>query len=224
MRCVIKIRSGVGFTRVAGFTLIELLVVIAVIGILAGILITALPAAFEKAQTTKKISRYRNLYVANQMYVAANKGYICPADDGSKKWQELLSPFLSYAKRGSDVFVDPVYERENPDNPNLTGIGMGIYFLTPEKWQRNVVYANDDEPLQGVKLFVVENQAFRILMGDSVKWFLTTTYADTTRHENGTKGMFLFFDGRVDLLSKQEAELGISNPAELKALASQSGN
>jgi prepilin-type N-terminal cleavage/methylation domain-containing protein len=211
-----------GFRHLAGFTLIELLVVIAVIAILAGIILAALPAVREKAQMTDKMSRYRHLYIANQMYSAENDGYICPASNGPQKWQELLSPYLDYAERGSDIFVDPMYERPSPDNPNLTGIGMGYYFLTPENWQRNVVFSDDDE-LKGVKLFVVEDRSYRIFMGDSVKWQLNASHADTTRHEDGQKGMFLLFDGRVELLNSQEVELGISNPAELKALRRQSG-
>lgn len=214
-------RRGV---RPGGFTLIELLVVIAVIGILAGILLAAIPAVREKSLVSKKMSRYRNLYIANQMYATENKGYICPASDGSKKWHELLSPFLDYAERGSDIFKDPLYESPNPNNVNLTGIGMGIYFLTPESWQRNVVFASDEDPLRQVKFLNVENRAYRIFMGDATDWMCITKNIDTSRHENGTKGMFLFFDGRVDLLTKEEAELGITNPLELRNLSRSASN
>ena len=206
--------------RSGGFTLIELLVVIAVIGILAGILIAAIPAVREKALVSKKMSRYRNLYIANQMYTLENKGYICPAsDDNNNKWQALLSPYLDYAERRSDIFKDPLYESPNPENVNLTGIGMGIYFLTPDSWQRNVVWGSDQDPLRQVKLLRVENRAYRIFMGDSTDWMLTANNMDTSRHESGTKGMFLLFDGRVDLLTQEEADLGIRNPLELKALS-----
>jgi prepilin-type N-terminal cleavage/methylation domain-containing protein len=201
--------------RAGGFTLVELLVVIAIIVVLAGLVFVLSAGVLEKARTTEKMNRYRNLYVANQMYASDNHGYICPASDGSKKWQELLSPYFGGARRGSDVFVDPLYERPDPRNVNLTGIGMGIYFRTPDSWQRNVVWGND-EALNGTKFLVVEIPEHRVLMGDSVKWFVTAKDADTSRHERGTKGMFLLCDGRAVLLSKEEAELGIKNPGQLR--------
>ena len=101
---------------------------------------------------------------------------------------------------------------------------MGIYFLTPESWQRNVVFASDEDPLRQVKFLNVENRAYRIFMGDATDWMCITKNIDTSRHENGTKGMFLFFDGRVDLLTKEEAELGITNPLELRNLSRSDSN
>jgi hypothetical protein len=74
-----------------------------------------------------------------------------------------------------------------------------------------------------VKLFVVEDRSYRIFMGDSVSWQLSAKHADTSRHAGGQKGMFLLFDGRVELLNRQEVELGIGNPAKLKALKQSSG-
>lgn len=211
--------------RSGGFTLIELLVVMAVIATLAGILLAAIPAVREKTLVSKKVSRYRNLYIANQMYTTENNGVICPArDDNNNKWQSLLSPYLDYAERGSDIFKDPLYESPNPGNVNLTGIGMGIYFLTPDSWQRTVVWGNDNKDLlKQVRLLNVENRPYRVFMGDSTNWALTVSSIDASRHENGTKGMFLLFDGRVDMLTSEEAELGIRNPLELKALSRSSG-
>lgn len=210
--------------RSGGFTLIELLVVMAVIGILAGILLAAIPAVREKALVSKKMSRYRSLYIANQMYTSENKGYICPArDDNNNKWQALLSPYLGDAERSSDVFKDPLYESSNPGNVNLTGIGMGIYFLTPDDWKSNIVWGSNQDPLKQVKLINVENRAYRVFMGDCTNWSLTANNIDASRHEDGTKGMFLLLDGRVDLLTQEEADLGIRNPLQLKALLSSKG-
>jgi len=204
--------------RSGGFTLIEVLVVIALIAVLAGISIAIIPAVRQKALVTKKMNRYRNLYVANQMFVQENNGYICPArDENNNKWQALLSPYLGDADRGSDIFKDPFYDSPNPGNVNLTGIGMGIYFLTPDSWQRNVVWGSDEDPLRLVKLINVEHREYRVFMGDSTNWTLTISSIDASRHENGKKGMFLLFDGRVDLLTQEEAALGIQNPLKLRA-------
>jgi prepilin-type N-terminal cleavage/methylation domain-containing protein len=203
-----------------GFTLTEVLVVLAVIVILAGILIAVTTAVRHKALVTEKMSRYRNLYIANQMYTQEKNGCICPARDAdNNKWQALLSPYLGNAERGSDVFKDPSYKSPKPGNVNLTGIGMGIYFLTPDSWRANIIWGNNQDPLRQVKLNNVENQAYRIFMGDSTDWALISKSIDTSRHENETKGMFLFLDGRVDLLTQEEADLGIRNPLKLKALS-----
>ena len=76
-----------------GFTLIELLVVIAIIGVLAAILIPAIGKVRERAVNTKKMSAYRQYFIANTMYASDHKGRSCPAKDvrGSedKLWQML---------------------------------------------------------------------------------------------------------------------------------------
>ena len=61
------------------FTLIELLVVIAIIGILAAILLPALARARAQARSTQCVNNLRQLYLANVMYAAENKGCYVPA-------------------------------------------------------------------------------------------------------------------------------------------------
>ena len=61
------------------FTLIELLVVIAIIGILAAILLPALARARAQARSTQCVNNLRQLYLANVMYAAENRGCYVPA-------------------------------------------------------------------------------------------------------------------------------------------------
>jgi prepilin-type N-terminal cleavage/methylation domain-containing protein/prepilin-type processing-associated H-X9-DG protein len=66
-------------TRRAGFTLVELLVVIGIIAILSAILLPVLSRAQGAARATQCLSNLRQLYLANTMYAAENKGYYVPA-------------------------------------------------------------------------------------------------------------------------------------------------
>jgi prepilin-type N-terminal cleavage/methylation domain-containing protein len=51
-----------------GFTLIELLVVIAIIGILASVILTSLNSARAKTRDAQRISQFRNVQTALQLY------------------------------------------------------------------------------------------------------------------------------------------------------------
>ncbi len=57
------------------FTLIELLVVIAIIGILSSMMLPSLSKAREKGRTAVCINNFKNIGLANQMYLDDFKDY-----------------------------------------------------------------------------------------------------------------------------------------------------
>ncbi|MBL8761203.1 MAG: prepilin-type N-terminal cleavage/methylation domain-containing protein [Phycisphaerae bacterium] len=105
-------RAGTGGTprRVAtaprpapAFTLIELLVVIAIVAILIAILLPSLGSARRSARTTKCLSQVRQLELAHQLYLDANKEVFIDAclhhdeavtlDDVKRAWPISLSAY-----------------------------------------------------------------------------------------------------------------------------------
>ena len=121
-----KIQSVNGSYR--GFTLIELLVVIAIIAILAAMLLPALAAAKQKAQSIKCLSNLRQMDLAYFMYVQDTGSMI--QDDPNKLWMQTL---YSYQSQVATIRLCPVTATVN-NGAVPGGNGWGGTADVPWNW------------------------------------------------------------------------------------------
>ena len=101
----------------SAFTLTELLVVICIISTLVALLLPALRAAKESANSAVCISNLRQLYAANMSYANENGGDLPPLYDESPNginskygvydWPFLLMPYLGYQGSADQYLSDP---------------------------------------------------------------------------------------------------------------------
>jgi prepilin-type N-terminal cleavage/methylation domain-containing protein/prepilin-type processing-associated H-X9-DG protein len=110
---------------IPGFTLIELLVVIAIIGVLIGLLLSAVQRVREAAQRMSCTSNLRQLGLALANYHDANRGYppgmIDNGDDDLQKGGSCgLVPLLPFIEQGNWL------QRWDPNGPWYTGDNFNL--------------------------------------------------------------------------------------------------
>ena len=198
------------------FTLVELLVVIAIMAVLAALVSAVAMKMFHKSKVAAKTNQYKQLHIATESYAAENGWKVCPAKNGSKLWTIILGPYLSDRGNKEEIFIDPLWKDYNSAKPWLTGIGMAYQHLLPESGARNVFWNEDDDKGSSIRQTSDTEQELRILMGDSTNWFLNKKKIDATRHKDGTKGMFLLFDGSVHEFDLEQARASYQDPENLE--------
>ena len=172
------------------------------------------------------MSTYRQYFAANALYANEHKGVSVPAKDARGEeemlWMELLAPYLQGKYNVKDqIFVDPFFAEYDPDNAYITGAAVNVKLDLPESGAENV-YWNKQSVTDGrgedFRLTQITEPNKRIFLGDCPNWFMNDKEGkkpETTRHDGGTTGMFVRFDGSIVYLTEAEALLAVTDPAEL---------
>lgn len=133
-----------------GITLIELLVVIAIIGLLASIVMASLNSARSKARDAKRLSDFKQIQLALELYRDANGQYPSAApggsgcwwnwqsgntNGGSSQWLSALAPYLPTPPKestiGGCVYRYVRFTGSNPSCGSTTYAALYMLLETP---------------------------------------------------------------------------------------------
>jgi prepilin-type N-terminal cleavage/methylation domain-containing protein/prepilin-type processing-associated H-X9-DG protein len=214
-----------------GFTLIELLVVIGIIALLISMLLPALGRAREAANTVACKSNLRQMGIAMQMYIGANKGWLFSARSdagGGDYWCEYLAELNleqgfknvlgAQEPKKTGLFKCPSFTVPAPPNDYLTfGYGFNLYLTFVPTFAGNA--AGGDCFFKATHL-----RPTNYLIGDTDIWpgngtiymyagvFTGPPYCNVSQRHSSSKlakgkgkGNMLFLDGHVESVSPLES-------------------
>jgi len=176
-----------------GFTLIELLVVIAILAILIAILIPVTSRALKAANRTKCSNNLGNIAKAMHLYLADNQA-IFPDFAWNEQYLqcEILYPYIKDPK----AYICPTAQRESVGGNNWPEYYQteieGREFTTDYK-------INDAQRLDGGTPSFALADTSRFIIACDLDWTVPLIHSG--------KGNFVFFDGHVETMSKEESDL-----------------
>ncbi len=196
--------------RNQGFTLIELLVVISIIALLVALLLPALGAAREAANSTKCLGNLRQIGFAFQLYAGDNKDFFPSAYQPSWAGPKWFDPgkLGDYIDQISKVFICPTDRFPDSDGSFLYSYaynsgarygynntwGYGLRQITAWDRPNTVALVTDQGNSQTEHRHELENAGNH------------TNNGPFTRHGRGVNAVF--FDGHGGFLYHVEDNLG----------------
>jgi prepilin-type N-terminal cleavage/methylation domain-containing protein/prepilin-type processing-associated H-X9-DG protein len=220
--------------RLPGFTLIELLVVVAIIGILSGLLLSALSRAKGIAYSGKCRSNLHQMGLAVQLYLDDNhvypSGRISFPDGQRQNWIDLVGPYLSFRETPDDrngVLNCPAFRAQgasaveygyNYEGYADLGLGPDVFVGRPGNVfvkEQDVAFPSDmiaaGDALKRVGPYVFDGSSVLAravkTFDPSTSWALQDGPALQRRAQKRHNGQInlLFCDGHVRSLSLQKA-------------------
>ncbi len=214
-----------------GFTLVELLVVIAIIAILAALLLPALNRAKEAGRSATCMNNLRQLGIVLSMYASDSNGWSPNLYDPSSftMWhiRLIMAGYFPSLPLGTQcVFLCPSQKPRLWTDPSLTGneksyaYGMHISVDSSTGAYSSSGYSIGRASVQNASGADYGPPSGFLFIGDTVLdypgdsgdrnqryYFRPDTagaYADAVHLRHNTRGNFLFGDGHVASLSKQD--------------------
>jgi len=191
-----------------GFTLIELLAVIAIIGILGGIILTAIGPVRERMNAQKCMSQMRQLGQATLLYQASNNGYLPPnnAYSGSSAedtWTMVLRPYL-------DVVDDKTYGAGTKLMTEYLTCPSVEDAMKPTKWWESsyaagLCFGTDGTPRRTLS----QDSSKTVMFIENTKpstrsLAITPPPWDSVGYRHSEQANCVYLDGHVEQLTKEE--------------------
>lgn len=114
----------------SGFTLIELLIVIAIIGLLASMVLVALSNARQKARVAKRVSDFKTVKTALELYYNDFNSY--PVQNGN--WSSVCPGWVVVTANNTIPGLVPTYMPSFPVDPSfVSGVTANCYmYYSPD--------------------------------------------------------------------------------------------
>lgn len=194
---------------VAGFTLTELLITIAIIAVLAALAFPVFRGMARKGKTATAVSNVRQIGVLTEQYQADSGGTL-PNDlftNRSDTWIKVLWELAYPNQEGPDftpdgagqvmkgtIFHTPLQEKVSPSG------GPSRCFA----WNGHLRYHFGHPRPVATR---VTDTARTILLSDTTNSSRITVDNNQINYRNDGKAIFLFVDGRVELLKPEQVPL-----------------
>lgn len=215
------------YRTLRAFTLVELLVVIAIIGVLAALLVPVVGRVRESARVATCSTNMRTLYEATMLYAGEHAGAL-PPNYGSMGvtntawWQELFPNYCS----DPAVFRCPTDETGFSGAYQVTWTRGGLTFPNGKVSYGAAghlgVATNGDKvdfkamgkrvtlfPKPAISVLYTEQQNADRRLGET--WYANgPRWPSETTYPHGGKAAFVFLDGHVDMMSREQLTTAIS--------------